>query len=500
MGKKRDSGGKELEVVEEEGEIDEKPPSPAKKQRSIPDEDFAELDDAFADEIEQEILQSRDPKKLNERVNQDMQRPRPGDAYADEPEREMPASIGTGVEKMTFSSLDCGPEHPGLDDVFADDLADDITADPDRKQPSNRVEDFPLSRLDEAFADELERDMFASERVIAGKTSEAAAQHRDEEPKLDDDFADEDVLHNPPRAPAKTTYEILNHGNEEIRLDDEFAEELEEEMLQILADFAEKTSQEKAEHADEEARGHRPAPAVTNEMRHPGPGPSTRYAEDLGLNRRAAAKQTPPKHSPSPPAPASVPSPSPSPPRQAPPMSTQAILVNHDDFFPSLSQQARELDDEYDLGDFFSPPTPPANATPEPAPQPEAPAEPDPTPPRQRFFTSSGSRQDMAVALMRSRRSAAREEQQRRWQMGAATAKKASPKRRGMKGYPSSGTTPSKKTKQPTPLRPGNTKANAPKPPQKPAQDDAENIAPAASQESEFGGGWVDEMALELMI
>ncbi|KAK2681479.1 hypothetical protein RAB80_003272 [Fusarium oxysporum f. sp. vasinfectum] len=73
---------------------------------------------------------------------------------------------------------------------------------------------------------------------------------------------------------------------------------------------------------------------------------SNRYAEDLGLKRPA-----PPISFAKPPLPQrNLESRSPSPPHQEPPMSTQAILFNLDDFFPSSSQQVRELEEELDEG------------------------------------------------------------------------------------------------------------------------------------------------------
>ncbi|WKT44359.1 hypothetical protein QSH57_009212 [Fusarium oxysporum f. sp. vasinfectum] len=73
---------------------------------------------------------------------------------------------------------------------------------------------------------------------------------------------------------------------------------------------------------------------------------SNRYAEDLGLKRPA-----PPVSFAKPPLPQrNLESRSPSPPHQEPPMSTQAILFNLDDFFPSSSQQVRELEEELDEG------------------------------------------------------------------------------------------------------------------------------------------------------
>ncbi|KAM0443795.1 hypothetical protein ACHAPV_002723 [Trichoderma viride] len=109
---------------------------------------------------------------------------------------------------------------------------------------------------------------------------------------------------------------------------------------------------------------------------------------------------------------------------QAPPLSTQQILFNMDDFFPSSSQQAAELEEEEVT--FTSPiksrleskvqtPNPPrvsqkgsfsvgslSSSSPE-TPKP--------------FFTASGSNERMAVALLRSRRTAEQEDERRRQTM-----------------------------------------------------------------------------------
>ncbi|KAL6802747.1 hypothetical protein GGI42DRAFT_325084 [Trichoderma sp. SZMC 28013] len=103
---------------------------------------------------------------------------------------------------------------------------------------------------------------------------------------------------------------------------------------------------------------------------------------------------------------------------QAPPLSTQQILFNMDDFFPTSSQQAAELEEEEST--FTSPlkfcsiPRPQA---PSPIVEKDLPpsdtASSSPEPPKP-FFTASGSNERLAVALLRSRRTAEQEEQQRR--------------------------------------------------------------------------------------
>ncbi|OPB40999.1 hypothetical protein A0O28_0106960 [Trichoderma guizhouense] len=104
---------------------------------------------------------------------------------------------------------------------------------------------------------------------------------------------------------------------------------------------------------------------------------------------------------------------------QAPPLSTQQILFNMDDFFPTSSQQAAELEEEETT---FIPQSlklcsiPQAKA-PSPAGEKDLPpsdtASSSPEPPKP-FFTASGSNERLAVALLRSRRTAEQEEEQRR--------------------------------------------------------------------------------------
>lgn len=151
-----------------------------------------------------------------------------------------------------------------------------------------------------------------------------------------------------------------------------------------------------------------------------------RIAEDLGLKRPAApvsfAKPPLPQRNLEPRSPSS--------PHQEPPMSTQAILFNLDDFFPSSSQQVRELEEELDEGIM---PSAPLHLTPIAEEEEEEsfdeglekssdqsllpalePASDSPPPPPRRFFTSSGSHERMCLAIQRSRRTAALEKIQQR--------------------------------------------------------------------------------------
>ncbi|KAM6478614.1 hypothetical protein HDV62DRAFT_370848 [Trichoderma sp. SZMC 28011] len=104
---------------------------------------------------------------------------------------------------------------------------------------------------------------------------------------------------------------------------------------------------------------------------------------------------------------------------QAPPLSTQQILFNMDDFFPTSSQQAAELEEEettfisQSLKSFSIPrPQAPSPVVEKDLPPPDT-ASSSPEPPKP-FFTASGSNERLAVALLRSRRTAEQEEEQRR--------------------------------------------------------------------------------------
>ncbi|KFH42575.1 hypothetical protein ACRE_066630 [Hapsidospora chrysogenum ATCC 11550] len=102
--------------------------------------------------------------------------------------------------------------------------------------------------------------------------------------------------------------------------------------------------------------------------------------------------------------------------RQCPPLGTQAVLLNFDEYFPSPSQQELEL--ELELTPMAPPPL-----NPQPAPRPcrspklafekpsqHGPGEPTerstPPPRREQFFSASGSHEVLSLALHRSRRTA----------------------------------------------------------------------------------------------
>ncbi|KAL7790672.1 hypothetical protein V8C43DRAFT_285155 [Trichoderma afarasin] len=104
---------------------------------------------------------------------------------------------------------------------------------------------------------------------------------------------------------------------------------------------------------------------------------------------------------------------------QAPPLSTQQILFNMDDFFPTSSQQAAELEEEETtfISQSLKSCSIPRAKAPSPVAEKDLPppdtASSSPSPPKP-FFTASGSNERLAVALLRSRRTAEQEEEQRR--------------------------------------------------------------------------------------
>ncbi|KAF7552722.1 hypothetical protein G7Z17_g4105 [Cylindrodendrum hubeiense] len=409
----------------------------------------------------------------------------------------------------------------------------------------------------------------------------------------EDETVKEDEVEAEVEPPAKTHPEP-NHGPEpEVEaegaapdlddLDEEFEDDLALELLQDVEAIAKTTSIRKPEHNNQQTS---PVLLITTPITPLQPNLTNRYEQDLGLQRQPRIDPSPPR-----PPPAKLarhsPSPSPSPPRQQPPMSTQAILFNFDDFFPSSSQQARELEEEIAEKQRSTA----REAAPDKPEQPQAPPEPSlpepiidsPSPPPRRFFTSSGSHELMSLALHRSRRTAALEQiQQRereRIQAGIAVRQAEARARRDRARAaamvpskpvfkpekavesqphirpPTAAITNNKPVVRPERvverqpqikpsaaaitnnkpvLRPERVVEHQPeiKPPaaaiahSKPAkpekaterqqikpgpEDNKENIVPldppagglqvlSASQETEYGGDWVDEIALELMI
>ncbi|KAF4990802.1 hypothetical protein FGRMN_8243 [Fusarium graminum] len=218
----------------------------------------------------------------------------------------------------------------------------------------------------------------------------------------------------------------------EDELDADFEDFEEDFALGILEDIEAAMDRSKSnESKDPEAacvsspksKSHVPKPLSGDTIR---PIPN-RYAEDLGLHRPARSEpfdKSPLLLEPQP----NPEQRTPTPPHHEPPMSTQAILFNLDDFFPSSTQQARELDEEPDDDLMPSAPLHLAPITEEDEFSDEEPEKPveqhplptlnpvsdSPPPPPRRFFTSSGSHERMCLAIQRSRRSAAREKIQQR--------------------------------------------------------------------------------------
>jgi hypothetical protein len=233
----------------------------------------------------------------------------------------------------------------------------------------------------------------------------------------------------PPRSspPKQPVPEIELEGMED-ELDADFEEDF---ALGILEDIeaAMGKSKPNESHKLETACASSPKPnspipePLLDDTRKPIPN---RYAEDLGLHRpQSVSFDKPPLlQEPQP----NLEPRSPSPPHQEPPMSTQAILYNLDDFFPSSTQQARELEEDPDDDLVPSAPLHLAPITEEEEfsdEEPEKPVEQNilpvlnpvldsPPPPPRRFFTSSGSHERMCLAVQRSRRTAALEKIQQR--------------------------------------------------------------------------------------
>ncbi|RGP79217.1 hypothetical protein FLONG3_2653 [Fusarium longipes] len=377
-------------------------------------------------------------------------------------------------------------------------------------------------------------------------------------------------------APRQPILEIELEGMEDD-LDEDFEEDLALDMLEDIEAAMDKSAPKTGPVIDTAPKCYtKPGPAVpqlpVDTIKVPAPN---RYAEDLGLRRPPSptfVKPPLPRHSPR-----GMEARSSSPPRQEPPMSTQAILYNLDDFFPSSSQQAREL--EEDLDDDGLMPSAPLHLTPiaeeeedfedeEPLESPEPsrlpvldPAPDSPSPPPRRFFTSSGSHERMCLALQRSRRTAALEQiqQRERARIQAGMLKRAQaesrktvkpnestkkpqvlpkhppqnvqhnpPRQSSSKTSPilqqkhhTNKPSPPKQPHQPHPRtslaphnKPHNNNAHVPtriEPPKqihpvRQSQETKENQRPpqepfalSASQES-YGGDWVDDIALELMI
>ncbi|KAH8178561.1 hypothetical protein LIA77_00080 [Sarocladium implicatum] len=193
---------------------------------------------------------------------------------------------------------------------------------------------------------------------------------------------------------------------------------------------------------------------------------------------------------------------------QSPPLGTQAIIMNLDDFFPTSSQQARELEfDTDDLDTLLSslpdpqampPPATPARALPEvstvtagiptaavqkgisPKPQ-TSQLRQSPSPSPQRWFTASGSKELNSLAIQRSKRTAALEEIQQRERMRAAQWLPA----QGYHARAHTHVVPSQAACQ--------AQVEEPSPKRTCLPEGVENTPPKPSQETDYGGGWMED-------
>ncbi|TQV94402.1 hypothetical protein V2A60_002566 [Cordyceps javanica] len=259
--------------------------------------------------------------------------------------------------------------------------------------------------------------------------------------------------------------------------------------------------------------------------------------------------------------------------RHAPPTCTQAILVNFDDFFPTSSQQLRELEEEREPSQHRNTPQPlkndgqedtttganiptrslsnhaavtragtedlesafssfpstglslfdcsaaaqPLRQTPRHAPRTDkpgagasskkpvleprpaaSPPQPQPQPQPSRFFTSSGSREQLSLALQRSRRSAALEklqEKERRRQEAGLVARQGT--RDDARRQPAS------PARRPCDAEHDNAASSCSETAAVAQQADKENVQPAdvrCSQETEYGGDWMEDAAWDLAL
>ncbi|KAH7244099.1 uncharacterized protein BKA55DRAFT_573109, partial [Fusarium redolens] len=309
------------------------------------------------------------------------------------------------------------------------DMNEAIRSDEEPQQPATKAQ-----KLDGIHEDDEEISDAAMETIVEDLPPKPSRESPNPQcPEMEKEAIAEpteqtEALDEPETAPENPPMPEIELEGMEDELDADFEEDL---ALGILEDIEaamgnpkSKTNHGAGKICDQPPKAASPVlkqPVETTRRAIP-----NRYAEDLGLQRPA-----PPVSFAKPPLPQRNLEPrSPSPPHQEPPMSTQAILFNLDDFFPSSSQQVRELEEELDEGIMPSAPlhlTPIAEEEeeesfdegPEKSPdQPPLPAlEPasdSPPPPPRRFFTSSGSHERMCLALQRSRRTAALEKIQQR--------------------------------------------------------------------------------------
>lgn len=624
VGRKRDSGGRSLLVVEEEAEEVEEMAAPSPRRSLVTDEPQGDEETSESDAIKKRKVGSQETRAMEREVPA-QEGPRQEASQRKAPQQEVSQREISQQETSQQEALQ--QETPqqeapiawtmdlnDVEDVVYDDMEAQLTNPPAprideeqniEKQPAADRQKSPLRQsppaaemdeFPESLEDEFDFDMIMTrgkgvdeekepdEAPPPAESPTASSEPEAQEVAIEDlveDFSDDiefDIMEattisapgglDVPEAPKPLDTMLPpprpKSQREVNELDDEFGDEIEMEILDDL-DGIMNANLEKS--TSKNTKPSFKTPLLPNpEDGARSSWPRRRYEEDLGLQRPIDAPSSIPKNVP-PKTTRRRPSPSPSPPRHAPPMSTQAILFNFDDFFPSPSQQARELDEEP-----FTQPSPILPQIPQPPahyskrdsqvdidhrePQPELDLEPDthsqsssPAPPPRRFFTSSGSHELMALAIQRSRRTAALEaihqkdrarieagmvaqaEAQEKARMERLKAKnkpkalvkttslplKATPQKTNLPGKRDQILTTTTKTspnqtsepplkqphltnKPPSPSSKQHTKHD------KESQHNKENQAPttssdpSASQETEYGGDWVDDMALELMI
>ncbi|KAG5942357.1 hypothetical protein E4U59_001160 [Claviceps monticola] len=217
--------------------------------------------------------------------------------------------------------------------------------------------------------------------------------------------------------------------------------------------------------------------------------------------------------------PESIAVPQQTPPSPLLPMSTQTILGNLDDFFPSPSQQARELQDDSDPDLYTS--TPCKGARQESPRLPDQAPEASSPPSRRRFFTPSGTNELISLAIQRSRRMVALHEiQQQEKQQQQQQQQQQQKQKQKQKQQPEQIRQPLSQSRMHTntlhpPTKaslstaqkmltpdpgPGNALTTTGSIEQENVQLQDASPQIGLSQESEYGGEWVDDLALQFII
>ncbi|KAL2202307.1 hypothetical protein CC79DRAFT_1401965 [Sarocladium strictum] len=408
-----------------------------------------------------------------------------------EPEQNTSAVATTAASGLHTTSLDSF-------------LGDDI--------PSDLLKDFESS-----FSQQPQAPVEKAEHCPKIAEDEILAAVLDDD--LDTDLSQDAI--NGPSIPEPCHAPEQLPRNEMEELDALLDDDLELDMIDDLGMLGECKAQRESPHRPDPPSGANMSEALIPSRAHA--ETETEHENGAGAQRAGSNFETteedtltPSKPSAKQPAKPITPSPRHT---QAPPTSTQAIMLNLDDFFPTSSQQARELDLETDDFDSFfgsltprqampPPPAPPPGGTPKRASETHAkspvvqPQErgsqgrdktplkrtPTPSPVPQRWFTASGSKELESLMMQRSRRTAALEEiqqKERRRAVGYAgdlgLASWSNPPNPASQGKRASqvlewaGDGPPSKKPCPT------------------FDADKENIPPDASQETDYGGGGLED-------